>query len=269
MVIAPAVFLPEFFYFKKPHNKYFLPILRKANSILVQDEASKMLLAENDVESEVCGDSRFDRVLQNAETPFEDELLARFTASGNTMIGGSTWSKDEELLADALSRNPELKLIVAPHNIAPENIDRVEKLFSRFGVFRYSHKPDTTDKYRVCIIDNIGLLSRLYRYGQLAFIGGAFGKGIHNSLEAAAYGLSLFFGPNHKAFIEPALMLNEGFAFEVHSEQDFSKTLSPLLQNPEKLQQLQTQASDFVKANSGSVVKIMKHVTSLLPSNAH
>ena len=264
MIIAPAVFLPEFFYFQKPHSKYFLPILQKANSILVQDEASKKLLTEHNVDSEVCGDSRFDRVLQNTKTPFEDELLERFTKNHTTIIGGSTWSKDEELLADSLSRNGKLKLIVAPHNIAPENIDRIEKLFSRFGVCRYSHKPTSTEKYRVCIIDNIGLLSRLYRYGDLAFIGGAFGKGIHNSLEAAAYGLPLFFGPNHKAFIEPALMLKEGFAFEINNEKELQQKLSPLLQNPENLGELQTKARQFVEANAGSVDRIMKHLNKLI-----
>lgn len=265
MIIAPAVFLPEFFYFKKPHSNHFLPLLRKADQILVQDENSKKLLADHQIDSKVCGDSRFDRVLQNTEMPFDDVVLQTFTKNKTTLIGGSTWQKDETLIASVLEKFPEVNLVVAPHDISKENIARVEKLFRPFDVFRYSEAKGDFAKNRVCIIDNIGLLSRLYRYGQLAYIGGAFGKGIHNSLEAAAYGLPLFFGPNHQAFIEPSLMLKQGFAFEVHHEDDLLDAISPLLQHPEKLETLQNTARQFVKNNAGSVDKIMQEVNRILP----
>lgn len=265
MIIAPAVFIPEFFYFKSPHKKHFIPLLKGADQILVQDKDSQKLLAEHGVASTVCGDSRFDRVLQNAAAPFKDEVLESFTQNATTLIGGSTWPKGEEILAVVLKQNPQLKMIIAPHNIKADNINRVEELFKPFGAFRYSNAQHPNSENRVCIIDNIGLLSRLYRYGDMAYIGGAFGKGIHNSLEAAAYGLPLFFGPNHHAFIEPALMLKEGFATEIRSADDLQNALGPMLKNEAHLKNLQNQARQFVEQNAGSVDKIMKSFMSLLP----
>lgn len=265
MIIAPAVFIPEFFYFKNPHKKHFIPLLKGANQILVQDENSQKLLTEHNVESKICGDSRFDRVLQNAATPFEDSVLESFTKNALTLIGGSTWPKGEDILAKAIPENPQLKMIIAPHNIKGENIQRVVELFKPFGAFCYSKPENQTPESRVCIIDNIGLLSRLYRYGDMAYIGGAFGKGIHNSLEAAAYGLPLFFGPNHQAFIEPQLMLNEGFAREINNAEDLQKSLTPMLGNEAHLKNLQQQARDFVESNAGSVEKIMNSFHELLP----
>lgn len=264
LIIAPAVFLPEFFYFKNPHKKHFIPLLKAANQILVQDEKSKTLLAEHGVESKICGDSRFDRVLQHAATPFEDEILESFTKNSTTLIGGSTWQKGEEILEETLSQNPKLKMIIAPHNIKPDNIKRVADLFKPYGAFCYSQDGEMTPESRVCIIDNIGLLSRLYRYGDMAYIGGAFGKGIHNSLEAAAYGLPLFFGPNHQAFIEPSLMLKEGFATEIRNSSDLQKALIPLLENDAQLKAQQKRAREFVEQNAGSVAKIMSEINLIL-----
>ncbi|WP_417613287.1 3-deoxy-D-manno-octulosonic acid transferase [Owenweeksia hongkongensis] len=265
MIIAPAVFLPEFFYFTNPHKKHFIPLLKGANQILVQDENSQKILAEHGVNSKVCGDSRFDRVLQNVATPFEDEVLEGFTQNATTLIGGSTWQKGEEILAEIMKSNPDLKMIIAPHNIKKENIKRVSDLFKPYGAFRYSKAELQTTESRVCIIDNIGLLSRLYRYGDMAYIGGAFGKGIHNSLEAAAYGLPLFFGPNHQAFIEPQLMLKEGFATEIGQASDLQKALEPMLNNEVHLSTLQKQARTFVEQNAGSVEKVMKSMHELVP----
>ncbi len=266
MIIAPAVFVPEFFYFKNPHKKYFIPLLRGVNKILVQDENSQKLLAEHGVNSTVCGDSRFDRVLQNAATPFEDTVLERFAQNDTILIGGSTWQKGEEILADVISKNQNLKMIIAPHNIKEENIQRVVELFKPFGAFRYSQSENLKTESRVCIIDNIGLLSRLYRYGSMAYIGGAFGKGIHNSLEAAAYGLPLFFGPNHHAFVEPGRMLKEGFAREIRNSDDLQKVITPLLENETQLSAQQKHAREFVEQNAGSVEKIMQSFKTLLPN---
>ncbi|AEV32661.1 3-deoxy-D-manno-octulosonic-acid transferase [Owenweeksia hongkongensis DSM 17368] len=265
LIIAPAVFLPDFFYFKNPHKKHFIPLLKGADQILVQDENSQKLLAEHGVKSNICGDSRFDRVLQNAATPFEDKILHDFTQNATTLIGGSTWQKGEEILAEVLKANPDLKMIIAPHNIKEENIKRVSDLFKPYGAFRYSQAGHQTTESRVCIIDNIGLLSRLYRYGDMAYIGGAFGKGIHNSLEAAAYGLPLFFGPNHQTFIEPQLMLKEGFATEIKGANDLQKVLNPMLKDKTHLKILQQQARTFVEQNSGSVDKVMLSFNTLLP----
>ncbi len=264
LIIAPAIFRADQFYFKAPHRSFFLPILKKLNSILVQDENSKKVLSENGVTNvQVCGDSRFDRVKQNVAAPFENAVLEEFSKGQKVLIGGSTWPPGETILKDVLAQNPDLKMILAPHDIRPENIQRILKLFGK-DAFAYSKPPGNFTNYRVCIIDNIGLLSRLYRYGQMAYIGGAFGKGIHNSLEAAAYGLPSFFGPNHTAFIEPAEMMAEGFAFEISSAADLQQYLTPLLKNEHQLKQLQTKALDYVDRKAGAVETIVGEVKVLL-----
>lgn len=263
LVIAPAVFRPEQFYFKNPHKSFFLPLLRKCSSIMVQDDRSQHILHQHKVESQVVGDSRFDRVLQNTQAPFEDEVLEKFSAGSFTLIGGSTWEPEEKILRQALKKFPEVNLILAPHNIKKENIDRLEKFFGDIS-FRYSAKPDQPQNFRVCLIDNIGMLSRLYRFGQAAFIGGAFGSGIHNSLEAVAYGMPVFFGPKHHNFVEPAEMLEDGFAFETSKASEFQEQLKPLLDKPEYLTEVSDAARNYVMQKAGSVEKIVAEVRKLL-----
>lgn len=263
LVIAPAVFRPGQFYFKKPHSSFFLPLLRKAGSIMVQDERSQRLLSEHSVTSKVVGDSRFDRVMQNTRTAFEDETLEKFSSGSFTIIGGSSWEPEEKILKEVLQQNPEVSLVLAPHDIKKENIDRLVKLFGKDS-FRYSAKPTEPGKYRVCIIDNIGMLSRLYRFGQVALIGGAFGKGIHNSLEAVAYGLPVFFGPKHQNFIEPAEMLKRGFAFEIQSATGMQEQLKLMISDRDYLQELSAKAKAYVEEKAGSVEKITLEVEKLL-----
>ncbi len=259
LIIAPAIFRKDQFYFKSPHRQFFLPILKKVDRILVQDENSKTLLQQNGIEQvEVCGDSRFDRVMQNVQMPFEDAVLEKFSNDEVILIGGSTWQPDEEILKNILDHNPGLKMIIAPHDISASNIKRVLNHFGEKRSFTYSAAPDSFEEKRVCIIDNIGMLSRLYRYGHIAYIGGAFGKGIHNSLEAAAYGLPLFFGPNHRNFIEPLQMIDEGFAFEIHNSKEMQTTISPILTDKSYLKTLQYKATQYVTKNAGAVEKIVK-----------
>ncbi len=265
LIIAPAIFRADQFYFKAPHKSFFLPILKEVNRILVQDENSKNVLTENGISNvDVCGDSRFDRVKQNVAAPFENDVLEQFSKNQKVLIGGSTWTQGEIILKEVLDQNPELKIILAPHNIRPENIQRILKLFGESHAFAYSKAPTNLQDYRVCIIDNIGLLSRLYRFGQMAYIGGAFGKGIHNSLEAAAYGFPLFFGPNHTSFIEPAEMMAEGFAFEIKTSADLQKALKPLLEDGHRLKQLQSKALQYVDGKAGAVDMIVGEVKALL-----
>ncbi len=265
LIVAPAIFRASQFYFKKPHRKFFLPILKKINRMLVQDENSKDILHSYGISHvEVCGDSRFERVVQNVKTPFENILLETFSYQQQLIVAGSTWAPDEKILKTILDQNPQLKLIMAPHDIAPENIDRIISLFGEKIAFRYSEPPEDPTKYRVCVINNIGMLSRIYRYGQIAYIGGGFGKGLHNSLEAVAYGLPVFFGPNHQNFIEPTELIKEGIGFEIKNGFEMQSTLNVLLTDKAKLNQLQTQAEEYTKAKAGAVLKITRAIEKVL-----
>lgn len=261
LIIAPAIFREDQFYFKPPHRNYFLPILKEVDQILVQDENSLEILNKNGVtQVEVCGDSRFDRVQQNVAAPFESEVLEKFTLGEMILVGGSTWPTGEEILKQVLNENPSLKMIIAPHDIRPANVERVQKLFGKAPSFAYSKPPEDFKEKRVCVIDNIGMLSRLYRFGSIAYIGGAFGKGIHNSLEAAAYGLPLFFGPNHRHFIEPTEMIRKGFAFEIHDASEMQRVIQPMITDKQYLKSLEFKAQQYVNEKGGAVEKIVRVV---------
>ncbi len=266
IVLAPAYFSKDFFYFKKLHRNFFKSIFQRINTVLVQDEESKKVLEENNFgKAEVCGDSRIDRVKQNVKTDWEGKALESFVGESFVLIGGSTWEPGEEILKRALYTFPNVKLIIAPHDIRPANVSRIERLFGVGNCFKYSNVPSNPENYKVAIIDTIGLLSRLYRLGNAAYIGGAFGKGIHNSLEAAAYGLPVFFGPKHDGFVEPKEMMEAGFAFEIDKGDGLLSVLGKLIKEKSFQEDLQAKARQFLESKKGASDIIVKACLEYLP----
>ena len=261
LILAPAIFRPEQFYFQWPHRDFFLPILRKIQVILTQDEASVAVLKNAGISRvKKVGDTRFEKVMQNSNEEFHDPLLEQFARYRPLLIGGSTWAPDEKLLRDLATALPDLKMIIAPHDISRQNVLRVKDLFGKHQTFLYSEKPAEPQAFRFAIIDNIGLLSRLYRLGNIAYIGGAFGTGIHNSLEAAAYGLPLFFGPKHLNFVEPSQMLELGFGHEVRNSKELIAETRALLNDPQKMTAESRVAREYVRDGAGATSLIMAEV---------
>ncbi len=256
VVLAPAIFRPDQFYFKAPFRSVFLPLLKRLHCILVQNEASlKLLQSKGFSNVKICGDTRVDRVLELAHSPFEDVLTARFVKGCTTLIAGSSWPEEEEILARLLPKFPELRLILAPHDISPAHLKAIEQTFGAANCEWYSSGKLTGNR-QVLVVDTIGKLSRLYRYGQIAFVGGGFGKGVHSTIEAAAYGMPVLFGPKHQNFMEPKDMIGHGFGFEVHNFEDVYRTVKLLLSQPEKRCQLSQQAIAYLSSCSGAVDKI-------------
>ena len=222
----------------------------------VQDEYSKQLLKEIGIENvTVSGDTRFDRVAQNAANIQEIKKIEDFCAGSKVFIAGSTWPEDEKLIAFLASHYPEWKFIIAPHEVNSGRIREVEKLFSdtiKYSQFNIQDPPDGTQQ--VLIIDNIGILSSLYQYGSIAYIGGGFGAGIHNTLEAAAFGLPLIFGPNYEKFREAKDLISQGGA----------KSINNLIQLQKVFEYLTThqEAGDickyYVRQNTGATEKIVQ-----------
>ncbi len=270
-ILAPAVFRENQIYFKGYAKNTFLPVLKNIDRILVQDQKSKDLLEEHDFQNvEVAGDSRYDRALEISNQPFEDSVLNDFSSEKFTLIGGSTWQEDEEILLECLKENRDIRLILAPHKVNDENIDRIRKLFGKSNCALYSVPPINFRKTRVLIIDKIGILSKAYRYGSAAFIGGGFQHGLHNTIEAVVYGIPLFFGPKHQNFVEPQEMLDAGFAFEINKKDGVTALLKKMQANPHYYQQLCEKAANFPKGKTGGTAKIMHHIERLvykLPEN--
>lgn len=264
-VLAPALFRSDQFYFKAPMNSVFLPVLRKLNHILVQNQASKEVLETHGFANvTVCGDTRADRVLDLARSSFSDPLIARFCQDHYILILGSSWPEEEKILADLLTEAPDtMRFIMAPHLINPEHLQSIERLIGAHRCEWYS-SGRLQGQRSVLVLDTIGLLSRTYRYAHSALIGGGFGRGVHNTLEAAAYGLPVFFGPNHRDFVEPGEMIEKGFAFEITTIHKMKSLLFRMQEDHQWQEELSRKAKQYLSAKAGAVEVILEKLQQLL-----
>lgn len=228
-----AIFRPEQYFFR-PYGRWFLKQIRLCyRHIFVQNEESLQLLARHGIDATLAGDTRFDRVHQIAQAAEPDAVVEHFLQGhdGPVLVAGSTWPPDEQLLA-RLRESKEWfpdRIIIAPHEIHEEHLRSIEALFPdsiRYSQLKQSSN-QTVKQPQTLIIDNIGLLSKLYRYATVAYIGGGFGVGIHNILEAVAYGKPVVFGPNHHKFQEAhdIIELGGGMIVDEHPDVSFLRKL--------------------------------------------
>jgi len=202
LYLVSGIFRPSQSFFKW-YGSFFRKMLRKFEKIYVQDQRSQELLKSIGLtNSEVAGDTRFDRVKQLTGTARDIPQLEQFRGKERMFLAGSSWKPDEEIIARYINSSPDkMKWVFAPHEIDLPHIERLEKLFT-VKVVRFSRFDDNSADARVLIIDNIGMLSSAYKYAYIAAIGGGFGKGIHNILEPACWGIPVLFGPKYKKFKE-------------------------------------------------------------------
>lgn len=240
--------------FFKWYGRSMRPVLRLFNHIFVQDEESKQLLEGLKVKNvTICGDTRFDRVIAIQQQAKQYQWAADFQASSKfTLIAGSSWPKDEDIFIDHFNKHPEMKLIIAPHEIHESHVkDIISKLKRPY--MRYSELDESKVKDVDCIIiDAIGFLSSIYRYGDIAYIGGGFGVGIHNTLEAAVYGIPVVFGPNHTAFREALGLLEVGGGFTISDSSSYNTLMDSFIADREKLTAAGKKAGAYVVDNSGA-----------------
>jgi len=262
--IISAIFRDDQVFFKT-YGGWYRKFLHNFEHLFVQNEKSRELLASIGINNvTVAGDTRYDRVIANAKAAKVIPLIEQFTAGSKVLVAGSTWPKDEDLILEYFNTSPEnLKLIIAPHEIHAQNI---EKLRERFGLksLRYTmpNECDPRDA-QILIIDTIGILSSVYRYGTIAYIGGGFGVGIHNTLEAAVYGMPVLFGPNYQRFQEAVEQIENGTAKTVSNPQEFTNALNHFVYSkPEDtLQQVNKVSTDFFLLKVGATKKIVDEIT--------
>ncbi len=229
LFLISAIFRKEQHFFKW-YGSFFRDMLKKFRMIYVQDQNSLDLLRGIGLKNVVqAGDTRFDRVMEIAGTAEIIPQLESFRGNERLFLAGSSWKKDEEIIAEYINKYPDrMKWVFAPHEIGSENIERLEKLF-RVKCIRFSEFTDESRDARVLIIDNIGMLSSAYRYAYIAAVGGGFGKGIHNILEPACWGIPVLFGPNHQKFREALELISLGGAKSFKNYNDFESILDGLL----------------------------------------
>lgn len=262
LYIVSAIFRDSQHFFKKslPGN-WYRQMLYKPEHFFVQNEHSGKLLQSAGLNNfTVSGDTRFDRVAAIARGAKNIPLVEKFKGNDLLVVAGSTWKPDEELLVEFINKHDGYKVIIAPHEVSETNINRLVNLLKKSCV-RFS-KADEKDirTFQVLIIDSVGLLSSLYRYGELAYIGGGFGVGIHNILEAATFGLPVIFGPNYKKFKEAVDLKKLGGAFPVENFLQLEKILNNFFSDPPGLSEVSEVCKNYVENNTGATSHILRKV---------
>ncbi|MDR2472007.1 MAG: 3-deoxy-D-manno-octulosonic acid transferase [Tannerella sp.] len=256
--LISAIFRPDQLFFHS-YGKWYRKVLYCYERLFVQDEASKQLLEKYGITNvDVCGDTRFDRVLEVCDNARHIPEIETFTLDAkHVIVAGSTWQEDEEILIPYFNAHPDLKMIIAPHEIHREHLLYLHSMLRRPSV-RLSEADSEALKTCDClIIDSFGLLSSIYRYGTLAYIGGGFGKGIHNTLEAAVYGVPVVFGPKYHKFKEARDLIACGGGISVDSAEQYSKCIDDLMCNDDKRLRSGAASKNFVIGNSGATERIL------------
>ena len=263
-VVVSAIFRPEQVFFK-PWGGFFRKTLGLLSHIFTQNEASAALLRQHGLTRvSVAGDTRFDTVAATAlARPRPLPLVEAFVADGApVLVVGSAWPEDLAALAPLLRRYAgQIRVLLAPHEITEAHLQQIEAVLPG-QVLRYSQaQAATVAGARLLLFDNVGLLSQLYRFGQFAYVGGAFGKGLHNTLEAAAFGLPLFFGPTYARFQEAVDLVNLGCAMPVHNAHELETAFGRLLADGPRCLKIQDAALDYVHQQVGATGRILAHST--------
>jgi 3-deoxy-D-manno-octulosonic-acid transferase len=260
LYLISGIFRPDQHFFKW-YGSFFREMLGKFEKIFVQDQPSVALLSAIGIERVgLAGDTRFDRVVEIASSVKNIPELVQFRQNEKLFLAGSSWKPDEEIVAEYINMFPEkMKWVFAPHEIGKSNIERLEKLFTVKCV-RFSEFTEESVDARVLIMDNMGMLSSAYRYAYIAEIGGGFGKGIHNILEPACWGIPVLFGPNHDKFREAVDLKNSGGANTFSTAAEFKDILDLWLSDERYYTECAEKASKYVKENTGATEIIIKEL---------
>jgi 3-deoxy-D-manno-octulosonic-acid transferase len=256
--IISAVFRPNQLFFKW-YGKWYRKVLECYEYLFVQDEESKRLLAEYGVNNViVSGDTRFDRVLEIQQHSRLLPEIEGFVKDGKPiLIVGSSWPEDEKIIIPYFNSHPEIKLIIAPHEIHREHLLYIQSLLNRPSVRLSEYNKNASQNNDCLIIDSFGILSSIYRYGQVAYIGGGFGSGIHNTLEAAVYNIPVIFGPKHQKFKEAKGLIACGGGFSIDSDTAFANRMNNFISDSESRLNAGKAAGDFVHNNAGATERIL------------
>jgi 3-deoxy-D-manno-octulosonic-acid transferase len=263
LYLVSGIFRKEQLFFK-PYGNWYRKMLGFFDHLFVQNTESAELLESIGVKNyTIAGDSRFDRVVQIAEQSKEIEIARKFSEGFKVIVGGSTWEPDEKMLIDYIkSSDKNIKLIIAPHEIHAEHIKQItDKIDFPYSLYSIANDNDLAES-RILIIDNIGMLSSIYKYGKVAYIGGGFGVGIHNTLEAAVYGMPVIFGPKYKKFQEALDLVETKGGFSINSSEEFAELANLFFSSDFELKSAGNAAYNYVHKMKGAtniLLNYLKH----------
>lgn len=255
-----SIFRPGQIFFRW-YGGCYKDALKSFTHLFVQNEESVHLLKTIGISNTtIVGDTRFDRVLEICNQAKNLPLVEQFKGNALTLVAGSSWAPDEDIFIPYFNSHPEMKLIIAPHVISESHLKEIMAKLKR-PVVRYTEATEENVKQADClIIDCFGLLSSIYRYGEVSCIGGGFGVSIHNTLEAAVYGIPVVFGPNNKKFLEAQGLKKCKGGFEITGAEEFNALMDNWIKDPASLAASGKNAGNYVSAHAGALDKIMKTV---------
>lgn len=247
--------------FFKWYGGTYRNVLKNFDYLFVQNEASRRFLSKIGINKvTVVGDTRFDRVLQIREETKELPLVEKFKGDSFTLVAGSSWGPDEDLFLEYFNTHPEMKLIIAPHVIDENHLVEIISKLKRPYV-RYTRADERNVQKADClIIDCFGLLSSIYRYGEVAYIGGGFGVGIHNTLEAAVYGIPVVFGPKYQKFMEAKQLIEAQGAFSISNYEELGSLFDRFLTDEHFHRETGSNAGFYVTNNAGATDKVLSMI---------
>lgn len=253
-----SIFRPDQVFFKW-YGYQYAHVLKCFTRFMVQNEQSKLLLAKLGItDVDVVGDTRFDRVLQIKEAAKQLPIVEAFKQDYKVFVAGSSWPPDEDIFIRFFNEHKDWKLIIAPHVIGEDHLQHILSKLDRKTV-RYTQTTAEEAASADClIIDCFGLLSSIYHYGEVAYVGGGFGVGIHNVLEAAVWDVPVIFGPNNHRFQEARGLIAAGGGFEINNDEDFVNVMTRLMNDQTALTEAGTKAGTFVMSLSGATDKVLE-----------
>ncbi|MBN1340287.1 MAG: 3-deoxy-D-manno-octulosonic acid transferase [Bacteroidales bacterium] len=267
VISISSVFRESQYYFRW-YGAFALKRLKKISGFFVQDEASLSILQKAGItRAVVSGDTRFDRVaeLKNVDRRFPE--LESVISGRDVFLAGSSWEPDEEIILPLMKEYTDMVFVFAPHEVDEKRISSLVSVLTSCGVIRHSQLKDTPPgHYRVIVIDSIGILSHLYKYAKIAYIGGGFGRGIHNILEAATFGKPLIFGPEYGKFREACDLLESGGATAVRSSADLKNAVASLMDDSEAYQQAAGACSNYTRQRQGATEIILRELKGIMSS---
>lgn len=255
-----SIFRPEQVFFKW-YGRNYGRVLHCFTHFFVQNEISQQLLAKIGInEVTVVGDTRFDRVLQIKEAAKQLPVVEAFTDGHRTFVAGSSWQPDEDIFIPWFNAHKDWKLIIAPHVIGEDHLQQILSKIEGKAVRYTQASAEEVRDAQVLIIDCFGLLSSIYHYGEVAYVGGGFGVGIHNLPEAAVWGVPVIFGPNNQRFQEAQQLKACGGGLEINGAADFQRIMDRFDANPQQVEADGKKAGDYVKGKAGATDKVLHSV---------
>ncbi|NVN17952.1 3-deoxy-D-manno-octulosonic acid transferase [Muricauda sp. HICW] len=264
-ILVSAIFTERQIYFKS-YGGFMRQSLGKFDHYFVQNEKSKNLLESIRIKnSSIGGDTRLDRVSEILKRNNQLDFMDRFKNNQLCLVAGSTWPEDEKILVNYINKTTEkVKFVIAPHEIKPSHIDKITSSLEK-TVFRYSELGSQNLKeVDVLIIDTIGLLTKIYSYANMAYVGGGFATGLHNTMEPAVFGIPIIIGPQFGGFKEAEDLVNEGGIIPISSQNSFDNLMGDLLNNPISIKNIGDINANYINTNKGASELIMKYISKIL-----